>query len=691
MQILPLLTTSDSATTDTISSLETQTASRQAALFSSLLSGYSATGTTSATAQTIASTAAAASTDTTSATSTLAAANTPSQEELMRLPVTKEDIAALHDALQTRGFSDDEITSLENKASSDSGMTWGDLMSEVNKKKASTDSSKKKDVSVDDQTQLLGLFGKLGFTTEQSQQLIDSLAKGNVDSVWSAVNAKVSSLSEDSSVSLGSSEMTALARAMSLSDSAQERLTKLFDQSNADQGLSGNSLKTAFTLVQNERNTELAQESESMEAFRQAASTVLSQAWQRNSTQERSGIHEDDVARKAAQVVSMSGVTTGKRDASGLTGGTTSGKLDVLADVPQEGQGLTSGKDQASQAAKTMADGVAQPSSADALADLDKQLGQPAQSTQHVAQEQQSAASDKQSAKTATAAKVQQLQADTNSTHADVATEQSGTASALGKDALTGSGQGQEKTAAPNGAAATATSSFVQSRDTGNSAGDSSGQSGTSGKDGWGTFWSKVKLESGTDTSSASSLGQTGFSLNQASATTGLKSQVATNANQTTDPGAAFRAAQQLESGLLRNLGQGTKQLTLNLHPDELGKLSVTLTVKGKEVQATIKADSNDTAAMLHEQSAQIRQTLENQGFKVSKLDVQTGLAQDNQSAWQGPEQHNQAREQREAMERVRASARLSQSTNDMAFDVSQADVISGSMTSGAQGLDLFA
>ena len=69
-------------------------------------------------------------------------------------------------------------------------------------------------MSVDDQTQLLGLFGKLGFSTEQSQQLVDSLAKGDVDSVWSSVNAKIAALASDSTVSLNSTEISALARSM---------------------------------------------------------------------------------------------------------------------------------------------------------------------------------------------------------------------------------------------------------------------------------------------------------------------------------------------------------------------------------------------------------------------------------------------------------------------------------------------
>jgi len=682
MQILPLLTTSDTSSSDLTASQGTTTGSRQSALFASLLNNYaSGTETTSGSGETSTQT-----TDTSG--NPLDAASAPSQEQLMTLKVTKEDIAALHDALQARGFSDTEINDLETTASSDTGMTWGDLMSAVTKKSSSrTSSAKKKDMSVDDQTQLLGLFGKLGFSTEQSQQLVDSLAKGDVDSVWSSVNAKIAALASDSTVSLNSTEISALARSMNLSDSAQDRLTKLFDQSTAEQGLSGDGLKTAFTLVQNERNAQLAQESQSLQDFREAASAVLTQAWQRNASKENSGIHEDDVARKAAQVVAMSGSSNHGKDAAGATStaaSTAKPQVDVLADVPETGQGVGSGTDKT----KTVADGLTQTSLTGPVTDQATQLGRPAQTTQN-GQTQPVAKSA--SAGSAKAAKAQAETAAATAGGSEAA--QSSDVNLANKENETEKvGQGTEKTAAPTAATGTAANGFVQTSGSGGGAtGGRSDQSGQSGKDdAWGEFWSKVRSEGSPESQSASGFGQTASQAGLAAMDGGKTPFGTVSTAATTDAGLAARTSQQLEAGLLRNLGQGSKQLTLTLQPDELGKLSVTLTVKGKEVQATITADNSDTAAMLQDQTAHIRQTLENQGFKVSKLDVQTGLAQDNQSAWQGPEQHNQAREQREAMDRLRSSLRLTQGS-DRSFDVAQTANIAQSVTAGAQGLDLFA
>ncbi len=49
----------------------------------------------------------------------------------------------------------------------------------------------------------------------------------------------------------------------------------------------------------------------------------------------------------------------------------------------------------------------------------------------------------------------------------------------------------------------------------------------------------------------------------------------------------AARALRQVESGLLRTLGQNQKQLVLRLDPPELGKLSMILSVRDGEVSAT--------------------------------------------------------------------------------------------------------
>lgn len=105
----------------------------------------------------------------------------------------------------------------------------------------------------------------------------------------------------------------------------------------------------------------------------------------------------------------------------------------------------------------------------------------------------------------------------------------------------------------------------------------------------------------------------------------------------------------QVETGAFRNLGQGVKQLVIRLDPEELGQVSVILQVKGKEVQAVLRASNQEASQALGEQLSQLRTQLEAQGLKVGKLEVQTQLTDSQgQSQWQGAEQHNRYQENRE-------------------------------------------
>ncbi len=110
----------------------------------------------------------------------------------------------------------------------------------------------------------------------------------------------------------------------------------------------------------------------------------------------------------------------------------------------------------------------------------------------------------------------------------------------------------------------------------------------------------------------------------------------------------------QVQSVILRGMGQGRQELTLKLHPPELGKLHVVLQVHQSQVSALIKTDSPDVTRALQHQLAGLQHNLEQQGLKVQKIDVQTQLAQQEQSGqqWFGEHGHNEAREQRERMEK---------------------------------------
>lgn len=105
----------------------------------------------------------------------------------------------------------------------------------------------------------------------------------------------------------------------------------------------------------------------------------------------------------------------------------------------------------------------------------------------------------------------------------------------------------------------------------------------------------------------------------------------------------------QVEAGAFRDLGQGNKQLVIRLDPPDLGQVSVVLQVRGKEVQAVLRTGNQETSQVLADQLGQLRNQLESQGLRVTRLEVQTQLA-DSQtgSQWQGAEQHNHYQENRE-------------------------------------------
>jgi flagellar hook-length control protein FliK len=108
----------------------------------------------------------------------------------------------------------------------------------------------------------------------------------------------------------------------------------------------------------------------------------------------------------------------------------------------------------------------------------------------------------------------------------------------------------------------------------------------------------------------------------------------------------------QVRGGMLKNLGQGRSELTLQLNPPDLGKISLVLQVQDKDVLGMLKTTSPEVSRFIQQNLHTIQKGLEEQGLKVQKLDVQTQLAQEDSSHWQGQEGHNQAREHREQLER---------------------------------------
>lgn len=120
----------------------------------------------------------------------------------------------------------------------------------------------------------------------------------------------------------------------------------------------------------------------------------------------------------------------------------------------------------------------------------------------------------------------------------------------------------------------------------------------------------------------------------------------------------AQQAAQQVEKGMLSTIKGGGARLDLQLNPQELGSITVSLTVRNGEVSAKIRSEKTETTEMLHRQAESIRANLEQQGIKVDKVEVQQDTKQDqNALSWQDLSQHNQQQEEdarREELARLR-------------------------------------
>lgn len=133
------------------------------------------------------------------------------------------------------------------------------------------------------------------------------------------------------------------------------------------------------------------------------------------------------------------------------------------------------------------------------------------------------------------------------------------------------------------------------------------------------------------------------------------------------------QAAQQVEHGLLSALKGGGARLDLQLNPQELGAISITLTARNGEVSARIRSEKTETAEMVTRQLDMIRTNLEQQGIKVDKIEVQLeNKQQDDGSQWQNLDQHNSRQEEearREELSRLKNLSTIRNSSNNMKIE----------------------
>ncbi len=206
------------------------------------------------------------------------------------------------------------------------------------------------------------------------------------------------------------------------------------------------------------------------------------------------------------------------------------------------------------------------------------------------------------------------------------------------------------------------TSDGRQGEHGGNSGKDTLNDAGQNNKNasGWSDLLNKVEVK---PTATITAEGQVNFAGQQAQQLAGQNTR---SAAETTP--LARQAVQDVTQAMLSSLKDGGKRMDLQLTSQELGNLTVTLTVRNGEVSALLRSEKTESAALLQQQLDVIRVNLEEQGLKVDKVEVQLQSQDEQNQLWQDLDQHNFQQEQqarREEFARMRNLATMRHSSSN--------------------------
>ncbi|NJB68458.1 flagellar hook-length control protein FliK [Desulfobaculum xiamenense] len=560
---------------------------------------------------------------------------------LKNLKLTREDFADLREDLKAFGLTRREIDALGEKITSESGVTWGQLVSALASRMGALDKAVV-ELTQDESRQLQNLFQKMGFAPQKAESLVGDLTRGKFSSVWQAVGDKLASLPPDATIDVSAGELELLGRTVKLSDQAIGRLKALLGgRDGASVGVAG--LQQMMTQLKSEVAADVEAEGNAMQKLQETLGAILEKALARA-----------DVAGLAD--------ARGGNDARNKKVLAENGRRERAAGAQAQGVAGAAG---AAGSAGGVAERIlsADPNAAPAL---------------------RRAAAGKATAEAATGGDVR------NAAELAARHGAAGHGAKNGDQPVTVQGDAPHTRAAESGAAGHKAAWTGTGREGASGEGQDGSRFGRSGDEGtWMEFLGKVK-STGKDKGTTQTL--LGQEAARAAEITHAALRMATGAAKPEtqmDREAAARVMRQVETGILRNLSGGRKQMVLKLDGADLGKLNVVLTVRDKEVSAVIRVDSQDAGRVVGDQLAQLRQTLENQGLKVQRLEVQTQLAGDQFSQnWQGAGQHNMAQQQSSQGQWRGMWQQLRTEGEGLAREMHNA---LGKVNSSQSGLDLFA
>lgn len=444
-------------------------------------------------------------------------------EQPQDLQVSREDWNEIKEELEEYGIDKKDIAELEEKVMSESGLTYGQLVSELS---GMMKGMKGIALSPVQEQNLNSIFSQLGFNPAESKGLLASIRKGKLGDVVEKMQAKLASMPDTEKLQLSKDETNALTDLLKLNGETGKKITQLL----TSDGATVADFKKGFSVLKSALvQQQAAQDSKDLKLVKSVAESLHS-AMEKASDQSPSTIR-----MASAEVIS---------DSMGAA-------KDVSESVKQDGQNGENSAQKDNNSSKNGADlkGDSNPGKQNTAQTDDKN------SNRHW---------------------LEQLLSDSDDQNS------------------------------------------------------------------WNDFFGKLTDESfvkGEGTLTGNIFGTGAGTLQNA-----VKSAQVGKTNTMWENTARSSVLDQVQEGIFKNLGQGRKQLTLQLNPHDMGTVNVMLQVKNKDVQATIRAENPETAKVIAEQLEVVKQALEEQGLKVEKLEVQTGISDgQTDSSWKNAEEHNTA------------------------------------------------
>lgn len=465
---------------------------------------------------------------------------------VQNLKLTQEDLLELRDKLEDMGLSKKEVQAFSERVTSEAGLTWGQFMSALSSRMGAYGRSPVQ-LDMNETRQLQMFFQKMGFTPQQSQNLMGQLEHGQYSNVWNQLGKRLNGMQDTGLLDVTSSDLALLGKAAQLSDKGMARLNALM-QGTGDAALPVKGFRTVMSQLKSELANDAKQDDAAPKKIQENLGQILEAALSRAETNARPDSTKENFGRNQQ----------------------------VLADYAQrekeDAQGIRS----------TSFQGVAE-----------RLLGNHSPRT-----------------------------AGMGNTMPQNQTE--------GLEARLAAFQGQSQSGAENGFS-----------------GKQSGQFSQQDRGVWEEFLGKLDVKGEKSSSRTLLSDEAGRAAELATSIFGKANTGSVAMPKLAENGFASQVMRQVENGILKNTANGSKQLNLKLDTADLGKMSLVLSVKDKEVSAVIRVDSHEAGKKLTEQLALLKQNLQDQGLKVQRLEVQTQLSDNNfAQSWQGAGQHNQQQEQ---------------------------------------------